>query len=85
MAPGSKLKLKVNREGKIIDINVTVASVPEEKASPQSTIQKLGINVQNLTSELAHQLGYIEEKGVVISRRGNQTPPLTKQDFVRAV
>lgn len=68
MSPGAKLKLKVNREGKVIDLLVTVSSVPEEAiTAPNSPFQKLGIKVQNLTGDLATQLGYGDEKGVVIT------------------
>ncbi len=69
MAPGSKLSLKVNREGKTIQLNVVVGSAPVETlAQVGFSTQKLGLKVQNLTPELAQQFGYGNEKGVIITQ-----------------
>lgn len=68
LPPGSKLALKINREGKLLDVNVKVTSIPEELPGPHSPMNKLGFKVQNLTPDLAQQLGYLDEKGVVISQ-----------------
>jgi serine protease Do len=67
MAPGSKLALKVLREGKRLAIDVTVTAVPEEATPASSKVQKLGLKVQSLTQEIADQFGYGGEKGVVVS------------------
>ncbi len=67
MPPGTKLTLKVNREGKMREIHVKIASVPEEIAGPNSPIQKLGLQVQTLTPDMTTQLGYQYEQGVVIT------------------
>ncbi|MCB1180852.1 MAG: DegQ family serine endoprotease [Chlamydiia bacterium] len=67
MPPGSKLDLKVNREGKIRRIKVTISSMPDEAVVAGSSVQKLGIAVQTLTPELASQLGITDEGGVIVS------------------
>lgn len=67
MAPGSKIKLRVNREGKEIDLIVTVTTLPTDVSGPNNPVQKLGLKVQNLNPDIAQQLGYIEDKGVVVT------------------
>jgi serine protease Do len=66
LSPGTKLKLKVMRDGKEIDLIVTVQKLPEEVTGPNTPLQKLGLAVQELTTELAQKLG-VESKGVVIT------------------
>jgi serine protease Do len=68
LSPGQKIQLKVNRKGKILDIPVTLGSAAN-KAAPIVISQKLGIEIENLTPDLARKLGYVEgEEGVVISK-----------------
>jgi serine protease Do len=68
MNPESKVNLKVNRKGKIMSFTVTLGSAAEG-ASPVVISQKLGIEVENMTSELGRQLGYTSaEEGVVITK-----------------
>lgn len=68
MNPESKVNLKINRKGKIMSIPVTLGSAAEG-GSPAVISQKLGIEVENMTSELGRQLGYTStEEGVVISK-----------------
>lgn len=68
LPPGSKLKLRINRDGTEKDITVVISSVPEEKASPGSPVQKLGLKVENLTSEIAQKLNFSDNQGVVITQ-----------------
>ncbi len=69
MEPGSKLKLKVFRDGKEIDLTVTVAQLPQDVATaPSMPAHKMGIQVQELTPELAQKLGFHDVKGVVITQ-----------------
>ncbi len=68
MAPGTKLKLRINRDGKEKDLNIVITSIPEEAAQPGSSIQKLGLIVENLTPELSQKLNYAENEGVVITQ-----------------
>jgi serine protease Do len=75
MKPGSTVKLSIDRDGKAIDIDVTLgdrpmpetaksSSKPETPQSPQST---LGVNVQNVTRDIANQFGYNIGEGVIVS------------------
>jgi len=66
--PGKKVTLKVNREGKEVTLKVTIAQVPEEVEGPMSMFQRLGLQVETLTPELSQKLGYVKEKGVVVSK-----------------
>ncbi|MGD0664884.1 MAG: DegQ family serine endoprotease [Rhabdochlamydiaceae bacterium] len=69
MDPGSEAKLKVFRKGKTINLNVKLGSVADESSTPAVVSQKLGIEVENLSAELARQLGYTTaDEGVVITK-----------------
>ncbi|MEZ5314916.1 MAG: DegQ family serine endoprotease [Chlamydiales bacterium] len=68
MPPGSTLNLRINREGKEKDISVVISSLPEEKTGPLSPTQKLGLKVENLTSQLAQKYNFSEEYGVIITQ-----------------
>lgn len=68
MAPGTKLHLKVLRDGKIKELDMTVGSTPSDEKKEEAKTAKLGLEVQNLTSEIAERLGYEKErKGVVVT------------------
>jgi serine protease Do len=68
MTPGTQLNLKVFRDGKIKDIKVTIAKQPVDGVVLNATTEKLGMQVQNLTPELAAKFGYTDEKGVIVTR-----------------
>ncbi len=66
--PGSTIKLKVNRNGKILNIPVTLGTHSDEIGG-SGFIQKLGMEVEPLTPEMAKKLGYAQvEEGVVITK-----------------
>lgn len=68
MKPGTKLTLKVNRNGKIITCTATL-SIPNNEVSSTGLAQKLGMEVEPLTPELAKALSYTKgEEGVVVSK-----------------
>lgn len=68
MNPGSTANLKVYRKGKNQNITVALGSAAEG-TSPAVITQKLGIEVENLTSDYAKQLGYSStDEGVVITK-----------------
>jgi len=70
MNPGDTIELKIYRQGKRVPIRVKLASRVEAGAS-----QKLGIEVDDLSPELARQLGYsTTEEGVVITRVKSGSP-----------
>lgn len=67
MKPGSKITLKVNRGGKIITLKAVLGSHGEGGSS--GTLQKLGMEVEALSPELASKLGFsAAEEGVVITK-----------------
>lgn len=69
MNPGTKVKFQVNREGKTIPIQVEVGTHPTNLAQEgQALNQRLGLEVQDLTSEIAQKLGYVQDAGVVVSK-----------------
>lgn len=69
MKPGTQIKLTVIRKDQQIEIPLSVGHM-EENPATISTAQKnqLGIEVENLTPEIARSFGYTEEQGVVISK-----------------
>ncbi len=70
--PGSHIKLKVVREGKERSVTVdlekrAVAQDGTPAISRDSKVpQKLGMQLSNLSSELAEQYGYQDEQGVLV-------------------
>ena len=73
MAPGTVVHLKVFRAGATIDKDVTLAEYPEKAEAAQSGAGGIaaalkGVQVQNLTPDLASQLGLpASETGVVVT------------------
>lgn len=73
MAPGSKAKFKVVRDGKTIDVNVTVgASEGSDDAAPAAknkpvTADKLGLSVRPMTDEEKEKAG---TNGVLVTKSG---------------
>jgi serine protease Do len=74
-APGSEVTVKVLRDGKEKDLTVTLGERPSdeelakgsESEPKEETQKKLGLAVQTLTSDIAGQLNYKNEHGVVIT------------------
>lgn len=73
-APGTKVELKIYRDGKERTVTVELGELPEEAGqSPaerqQSSMEKLGFSVSNLTRELAARYNIDPSKsGVVVTR-----------------
>jgi serine protease Do len=74
LKPGTRVTLTVSREGKTTDITVTLGERPTQVAQattpseqPESQ-QALGIQVQNLTKDLADRFGYPMGEGVIVTR-----------------
>ena len=74
MKPGAKVSLAVLRDGKPLQMNLEVASFPnqDQKLSVKET--KLGIEVENLSTEMAQKLGYGDTPGVLISKIDSKSP-----------
>jgi serine protease Do len=72
-APGRKVDIVVNRDGKQRTVKATVGELPAEKPTApgepaQTTADKLGLTVEPLTADKAEQLGYKDEQGLVVSQ-----------------
>jgi serine protease Do len=68
MSPGSKIIFKINRKGEILTIPVTIGTAPDTMAAG-GVVSKMGIEIDNLTPDLASQLGYSSsDEGVVITK-----------------
>ncbi len=69
MTPGEKVSLRVIRGDKAETMSVTVGELKEEAvAQPAEDLQKLlGIMLQNVTPEIATELGMKKPEGVVIT------------------
>lgn len=69
MIPGSTITFTVNRKGKILKIPVVIGNAKESLAVGSSALSKLGLEIDNLSPEMAKQLGYPStEEGVVITK-----------------
>jgi serine protease Do len=68
MKPGTKLNLKVLRNNKEMAVSLAVGSFPEEEAKSMTKATKLGFEVENLTPEMARNLGYLNSSGVVVTK-----------------
>jgi len=69
-SPNAKISLKIIRDGKTKEIDVTIGTMPEEgtETAPAKKESAWGLTVQNLTPELAKQFGWeADERGVMIS------------------
>ncbi len=73
--PGIPVKIGLLREGKKVEVTVTLGERPKESRGgrapqePQAeaqTSQKLGLSVQMLTPDIAEQLGYQKESGIIV-------------------
>jgi serine protease Do len=79
MAPGSSVRMKVWRDGKTQDFNVNLGELPEkaEQAEPGQTSEGAleGVDVQNLTPDIAEQLNLPNgTKGVVVTQVDPSSP-----------
>lgn len=71
MKPGTKITLTVLRKDQLTQVPVIVTDFKEAAtvaAAPTAQKTQLGIDVDNLTPELARSLGYTDEQGVVITK-----------------
>jgi serine protease Do len=70
LSPDTKVEIVVLRDGKREKFTVTLGKRPPEEEIkgnlPAETIEELGFSVINMTEELAKQLGYEGDNGVVV-------------------
>ncbi len=71
LTPGTEVELKVIRDGRERNIDVTIGTLPDEgelAAAPESKIMDdLGLSVQTLTEDIAEQAGYEGQTGVIVT------------------
>lgn len=67
MQPGSVIKLSIIRDKQPLEISLETTAFPENKEIAARANNALGIEVENLNAEIARNLGFVEEKGVVIT------------------
>jgi len=67
MAPGKDIALTVKREGKTFPITVKIGSHPNNQQIASEISSKVNFDVTGLTPEIAQQLGYVNDKGVIIA------------------
>jgi serine protease Do len=68
--PGTARKITLVRDGERKTFEVTIGKLPGEKEAGEKepgAVSELGLTVQPLTRELAQQLGYVGEEGVLVS------------------
>lgn len=75
LAPNSTVHLKVMRNGKLMDVPVTLAQLKEEKQAASSGDSEVteggmaGVQIENLTPQISQQLGIsAQTQGVVVSQ-----------------
>jgi serine protease Do len=74
-APGTTVKIGLLRDGKELSLNAVLAErpqgpaakAPSAEAPEQLTSRKLGLGIQTLTPDIAQQLGYTKDQGVVVT------------------
>jgi serine protease Do len=75
MTPGCTVNLKINRKGQILTIPVTLGTSSDSVIATGGIVSKLGLEVDNMTPEMAKQLGYtMSDEGVVITKIKPGTP-----------
>jgi len=68
--PGERVRVKIYRDGKVLDLWVTLAKMPGEERMARAQLPEkanlLGIEVTDLTPEKAHELGYEGVEGALV-------------------
>lgn len=71
LRPGTQVNLSVWRKDQLIQIPVTVGEYSESAVASSSSVSAknaLGIEVSNITPEVAQQKGNLQEQGVVVTK-----------------
>jgi serine protease Do len=75
MKPGTQVTLSLLRQGMPKDIKVEVGTFPTSQPVAATVKEnKLGIEVENLTGDIANKLGYSNDKGVVVNKVDGKGP-----------
>jgi serine protease Do len=69
--PGTTVTIELVRDGTTKKLTVTIGEQPENFGKPGSigddSLQKMGLTLQDLTTDLAKQFNYAEDQGVLIA------------------
>lgn len=65
---GKEVIVKVLREGKDIELKVTIAKLKEPEKLAEEVLDKLGLKVQTLTPEITNFLGIRDVEGVIVTQ-----------------
>jgi serine protease Do len=90
-SPGHKAKVEILRDGKKQQLTVELGEKKEEAtlaSLPKEPESFLGLNVQNLTPELAERFRLKEEKGVLITKIDPDSPgeqELREGDLIKEI
>jgi serine protease Do len=94
-APGSKVPVRILRDKKEMTLTVVLGERPTELAaktggeSEKENASKLGLTVEPLTADLANQLGYQHDHGVIVSQVAPGSPAaesnLQRGDLIKEV
>jgi serine protease Do len=76
MTPGSKLKLSIVRNRQPQEITLDIGSFPSSAVRGETKDEetKLGFSIDNITPDIARQLGVTDDKGVVITKVAPNSP-----------
>jgi serine protease Do len=93
LSPGSKVRLDVSRRGKVVELTATLGERPsalaKQEPSSQAPEQTLGLEVQDLTQDLAEQLHLKAGEGVIVAAVAPDSPAAEKgiqrQDVILSV
>ena len=81
--PGSEVEITVMREGEKEMFTAKLEEKPSDEqlaanAAKEHASEKLGLTVQNLTSDLAKQFGFVGQKGVLVTDVEEDSPAAQK-------
>ncbi len=93
LSPGSKVRLDILRRGKAVELTATLGERPNPLAKPEPSSQEpeqtLGLEVQDLTQDLAEQLHLTAGEGVIVVAVAPDSPAAEKgiqsQDVIMSV
>ena len=74
LTPGTTVKLLIKRQNQTLTIPVVIGVHPTSEISYSSSQKKIGIEVQNMDSEIANKLGFNSRDGVIISHVEPNSP-----------
>jgi serine protease Do len=72
ISPGTKLDFEIIRNSRPMNVNAVIGEMPAEVMAKEGmtkdkSFAKLGLSIQELTSDLAEQFGYKEKQGVLVA------------------